>query len=98
MRLDPRVFVILAVQAYRYVLFVRILLSWLLPMVTVPDALRPAMSFLHDVTEPFLRIFRRLLPAVRLGGAAFDLSPVLGFLALTILESALTRALFQLPG
>jgi YggT family protein len=39
------------------------------------------LGFLRDVCEPFLRIFRRVLPMM--GG--FDFSPILAILTLTIL-------------
>ena len=41
------------------------------------------LSFLRDVCEPFLRIFRRLLPSF--GG--FDFSPILAILTLQIINS-----------
>jgi YggT family protein len=39
------------------------------------------LGFLRDVCEPFLRIFRRMLPMM----GAFDFSPILAILTLTIL-------------
>jgi YggT family protein len=38
------------------------------------------LGFLRDVCEPFLRIFRRVLPQM----GPFDFSPILAILALTI--------------
>ncbi len=40
--------------------------------------------FLYDVVEPYLRIFRRFLPPVSLGGAGLDLSPIVGIIVLLI--------------
>ena len=45
------------------------------------------LSFLRDVCEPFLRIFRRLLPTF--GG--FDFSPILAILTLAILNSIIVQ-------
>ena len=39
--------------------------------------------FLYDVVNPFLTVFRRLLPMLRLGGMGLDLSPILAILALS---------------
>jgi YggT family protein len=39
------------------------------------------LGFLRDVCEPFLRIFRRVLPMM----GPFDFSPILAILTLTIL-------------
>lgn len=82
---DTVVFLILgALEAYRNLLFVRIILSWL--PISPPDWLRPAFNFLYDVTEPVLRLFRGLLPSVNLGGMGLDLSPILAFLAVEVVR------------
>jgi len=47
------------------------------------------LSFLRDVCEPFLRIFRRLLPTF--GG--FDFSPILAILTLAILNTIIVQGL-----
>lgn len=61
---------------------------------TLPDALRPAARFVYDACEPFLRVFRGLLPAVRMGGMGLDLSPIIAFLVLYIVERILVQVLF----
>jgi uncharacterized protein YggT (Ycf19 family) len=43
-------------------------------------------AILYDVTEPYLQIFRRFLPLIRLGNAALDLSPVVGLAVLFIVQ------------
>jgi YggT family protein len=45
------------------------------------------LSFLRDVCEPFLRIFRRILP--RLG--PFDFSPVIAILVLELVNSIVVQ-------
>lgn len=81
---DYRILVIFAIDAYRNLLFLYIIMSILqsLANMSIPDALRPATNFLYDVCEPFLRLFRRLLPTVNLGGMGLDLSPILAFLVI----------------
>jgi YggT family protein len=49
------------------------------------------MTFLRDVCEPFLRIFRRVLPSF--GG--FDFSPILAIFTLQILNSILVNGLIH---
>ncbi|MFI4993929.1 MAG: YggT family protein [Solirubrobacterales bacterium] len=49
------------------------------------------LGFLRDVCEPFLRIFRRLLPSF--GG--FDFSPIVGILALGILNSIVVQGIIH---
>ncbi|HYZ92629.1 MAG TPA: YggT family protein [Actinomycetota bacterium] len=93
---EPRILIIFAVQAYRGVLFAYILLSILQSMagLTLPELLRPAARFVYDICEPFLRVFRGLLPAVRLGAMGLDLSPIIAFIVLYILERILIEVLF----
>ncbi|MGH2758883.1 MAG: YggT family protein [Actinomycetota bacterium] len=85
-----------AIGAYRYILFLYIILSFLqsLAGLTLPDVIRPAARFVYDVSEPFLRIFRGLLPALRLGGMGLDLSPIIAFIVLLIAERVLIEVLF----
>ena len=49
------------------------------------------LSFLRDVTEPYLRMFRRLLPTF--GG--FDFSPILAILTLAIFNSIIVQGLIH---
>ena len=93
---DIKLVILFAVGAYRNLLFLFIILSLLqsLAGLRLPDWLRPAANFVYDCCEPFLRIFRGLLPALRLGGMGLDLSPLIGFLALYIVEAVLQRVLF----
>ena len=93
---DFRVLILFAVSAYRGLLFAYIILNLLQSMagMTLPDVLRPAARFIYDVCEPFLRIFRGLLPAVRMGGMGLDLSPIVAFLVLYIVERVLVQVLF----
>lgn len=94
--LDPRVLLLFAVSAYRGVLFAYIILNLLQSFggFSLPEALRPASRFVYDVCEPFLRVFRGLLPAVRMGGMGLDLSPIIAFLVLYIVERVLIQVLF----
>lgn len=41
---------------------------------------------LYELTEPVLRVARPLIPPVRMGGAALDLSPLLVFFVLFALQ------------
>ena len=93
---DVRVLILFAISAYRTILFVYIILTLLqsLADLRLPDILRPAASFVYDVCEPFLRLFRGLLPAVRMGGMGLDLSPLVAFVVLYIVERVAAAILF----
>jgi YggT family protein len=43
-------------------------------------------GILYDLTEPVLRPIRRLLPPLRVGAVALDLSPFLVFLLIALLR------------
>ena len=93
---DIKLVVLFAIGAYRNLLFLFIILSLLqsLAGLRLPDWLRPAANFVYDCCEPFLRIFRGLLPALRMGGMGLDLSPLIGFLVLYIVERVAASVLF----
>ena len=49
------------------------------------------LGFLRDICEPFLRIFRRLIPTV--GG--FDFSPILAIFTLSIINALVVNDLIH---
>ena len=65
---------------YTLVIFAYILTSW----VRMPYSpwLNRIQRFLYDVSEPYLRIFRRFLPPF----GALDLSPMIAIFSLFILD------------
>lgn len=71
--------------SYTVLLFLRIITSWL-PNWQMSHFVR----FLAFYTDPYLFFFRRLLPPL---GGVLDLSPLLAFFALRLLEMVLLRAL-----
>lgn len=66
-------------------IFVRILLSWV-PRVPYNRTLYAVIEFINQVTNPYLNIFRRLLPPVGAGGMGLDLSPILALIVLYVLR------------
>lgn len=72
---------------YWFVLFVRIILSWFQPPASGVG--RSVFEIIFELTEPLLRLVRGLLPPVRMGAMGLDLSPILIFIALGILQSLL---------
>jgi YggT family protein len=74
------------IYVYLLVIFAYIISTWVFAMgLRIPyyrhtDAV---LGFLRDVTEPYLRIFRAILP--RFG--AFDLSPIVGIIVLDVVRA-----------
>ena len=76
-----------ALFVYWLILFAKILLSWIPP--SSSGSLRMVQGVLDDLTEPVLRPVRGLLPPFRMGMMALDLSPILVFVVIVILRSAI---------
>jgi YggT family protein len=74
---------------YSFLLFIRLLLSWFR---NPPDALRPVYAFLFAITDPVLRLVRPLVPPLRMGTAALDLSPLLVFVAIDFVIIPILRS------
>jgi YggT family protein len=70
---------------YLVLIFIRIIMSWI-PRIPYNRVLSGVLKFVSDVTDPYLNLFRRFLPPVRLGGGALDLSPIVATFVLIILS------------
>jgi YggT family protein len=68
---------------YFILIFIRILLSWI-PRMPYYPWLRATVDFIHQVVDPYLNIFRRVLPPIGLGGMGIDISPIIGIVVLSI--------------
>ena len=75
---------------YILLIFVYVLTSW----VRLPYSVwvRRISDFLRDVCEPYLRIFRRILPPL----GPLDLSPIVAIFALYLLGIGINTLLDQL--
>jgi YggT family protein len=76
--------VCLALNLYVFVVFARVIFSWF--PVTEGSALESIDTFLRMLTEPVLGPLRRLIPAVRFGAMAIDLSPMILIFGVIILQ------------
>ena len=68
---------------YFILIFIRILLSWI-PRMPYYPWLRAGVDFIHQVVDPYLNIFRRVIPPLGGGGFAIDISPILAIILLSI--------------
>jgi YggT family protein len=71
---------------YLILIFARILLSWI-PRLPYNRYLRAVVDFIHQVTDPYLNLFRRFLPPVGGRGFALDLSPIIAVVVLLIAQT-----------
>lgn len=79
-------FIHLAFRVYTLLLMARIIGSWFPQF-----AQHKIMAFIAFYTDPFLNIFRRFIPPVQ---GVLDLSPLIAFFALGILEKLFFWILF----
>jgi YggT family protein len=68
---------------YLVLIFIRIIMSWI-PRIPYNPTLDKVLTFVTDVTDPYLNLFRRFIPMVRLGPGALDLSPIVATFVLLI--------------
>src|SRR5919205_733249 len=78
-------FIDVFISVYALVVFLYVLTSW----VRLPYSLNPVQRFLYEVCEPYLRLWRRVLPSF----GPLDLSPMVAIIALVILERILINLL-----
>ena len=80
----PLRIVCFALWLYVIILFVRILLSWFPMPRSGPAA--SLVSLLFQLTDPILRPLRNLIPPLRAGMMAIDLSPILLFIGIVVIQ------------
>ena len=76
----------LLIKLYFYSLLIMIIASWV-----APGNSHPALLLVNQITEPLMKPFRNLLPPM--GG--LDLSPILVFLVLQVLEKVVGHLSYQ---
>ena len=76
------------VYVYILLIFAYVLTSW----IRLPYSLNRIQRFLNDVCEPYLRLFRRILPSL----GPIDLSPIVGVVVLVAINQIVIRLLERL--
>jgi len=79
--LDLHMIVSALFQAIYWLIFARIILSFLVAFIRL-DPHHPIIRFINEITEPIMAPFRRFIPPI--GG--MDFSPIVVFLVLNLLE------------
>ena len=80
-------FVSVFIFVYTILIFAYVLTSW----IRLPYSLNPVQRFLHDVCEPYLRLFRRVLPQL----GPLDLSPMAGVVILILIERLINSVILD---
>ena len=78
-----RALLCLVLNVYYIILIVRIVLSWI---PSVPEPVQPIARGVRAVTDPLLIPLRGVIPSIRMGAMALDVSPIVLFVAIVILQ------------
>jgi YggT family protein len=81
-------FINVFISVYALVVFLYVLTSW----VRLPYSFNPVQRFLEEVCEPYLRLWRRMLPSF----GPLDLSPMVAIFALIVLGQIIVQLLDRL--
>jgi len=81
-------FIDVFIGVYILVILLWVLASWF----RLPYSLNPVQRFLHDVVDPYLRLWRRIIPMV----GPIDLSPIAAIFGLIVLREVLNTLLNRL--
>jgi YggT family protein len=89
-RVDIADYVNTLITVYVVLIFIRILMSYFrsIPYYRWLDIF---LRFVTEVTDPWLNLFRRFIPPVRMGPAAIDLTPMIAVFALYIIGYFVVR-------
>jgi YggT family protein len=82
------------VYVYILLIFAHIVINWLFAFGLRPPYSRisnAVIGFLRDVCEPFLRIFRRVIPGI--GG--LDLSPIVAIIVLELINGIVVQGIIH---
>ncbi len=93
-RVDVANYVQTLITVYVVLIFIRILMSYF-RSIPYYRALDVFLRFVTEVTDPWLNLFRRFIPPVRVGPAALDLTPMIAVFALYIIGGLLVVRLIR---
>ena len=74
---------------YLVLIFIRVLLSWV-PRMPYNLYLRAVVRFVEETTDPYLNLFRRVIPPI---GGRLDISPILAIFLLLIAQGIVVGAI-----
>lgn len=77
-----------ALNVYLFILLLHVIFSW---VPRPPEPLVPFVLGVRRLVEPVVAPIRRVMPPLRLGGIALDLSIIVVFIGIRILMSLVIR-------
>ena len=94
-RVDVANYVDALFTVFLLLIITRIVLSWIQMFRPIPYnmPLRATIGFVEESVDPYLNVFRRLIPPLGGPGMGIDLSPMLGIILLLIVQSLVVNAI-----
>lgn len=91
-RIDIASYFTALVWIYTILILIRILITWAVMVPFVVEMLqnpvmRTVVGFIEDVTEPYLQMWRKIIPPLRAGPGLIDVSPIIAIFALGLVGS-----------
>jgi YggT family protein len=72
---------------YTILILLNILIGWMPRIPFYSRWFRALLDFITETTDPYLNIFRRIVPSVGGGGFAFNFAPVVALIVLFVAEA-----------
>jgi YggT family protein len=85
-RNDVADYVSVLFTVYVVLIFIRVLMSWF-TRIPYNVWLNRVLDFVRETTDPYINLFRRFVPMVRIGPGALDLSPIVAVIVLLIVQA-----------
>ena len=85
---EIELFINVFISVYALIVFLYVLTSW----IRLPYSFNPVVRFLYEVCEPYLRVWRRILPSF----GPLDLSPMVAIFALVVFGQIVVNLLDRL--
>ncbi len=85
-RVDVAEYVSTLILIYTILIFIRVLMSWF-TRIPYNRFLMGFLDFVQETTDPYLNLFRKFVPMVKIGPGALDLSPIVATIVLFIVQA-----------
>ena len=94
-RFDVANYVDALFTVFLMLIIARIVLSWIQMFRPIPYnvPLRATVGFVEESVDPYLNVFRRLIPPLGGPGMGIDLSPMIGIILLLIAQEIVVSAI-----
>ena len=94
-RIDVANYVDALFDVFVILIIMRIILGWVQMFRPIPYIipLRATIGFVEESVDPYLNIFRRVIPPIGGPGMGIDLSPMIGIILLFIVQGLVVGAI-----